>query len=93
MVTIKMTELFVSANPRVNSGISPALGGLLADMQDNGLRTPIKVFRHENGLYEVVSGFRRVAAAKEMGWTHIDAEVVAMWPTMTENMVSYPEAY
>lgn len=44
---------------------------LLVDMQINGLRSPIIVL--PDGT--IVSGHQRVAAAKQLGWTEIDAIV------------------
>lgn len=42
-----------------------------------GLQMPIGVFNATDGSYGLVYGFRRLHAAKSLGWSHIDAMLVS----------------
>ena len=47
---------------------------LAQSMQQMGLKQPI-VVQSKNGRFEILIGQRRFYAAKQLGWTHIDARV------------------
>ncbi len=53
-----------------------ALGELAASLKADGLINPIRV-RRRGDDYELVAGFRRVAAARSLGWRHISATLAA----------------
>ena len=53
----------------------PALDELAENMKSVGLLHPIVVRPKPNGLYEIVTGERRVAAAKKLGWFEIPANI------------------
>lgn len=48
---------------------------LKEDMRVNGLLQPIEVAPLQSGMYELVFGFRRYEAARELGWKTIKAVV------------------
>lgn len=48
------------------------LGELAASMKADGLINPVRVVRRADG-WHLVAGFRRVAAARMLDWSHIDA--------------------
>ncbi|AEJ43701.1 ParB/RepB/Spo0J family partition protein [Alicyclobacillus acidocaldarius] len=52
------------------------LQALAADIQENGLIHPIVIRAVEDGRYEILSGHQRVRAAKCLGWSEIEANVV-----------------
>ena len=52
------------------------LDELKQSMQENGLVQPIAVKRRDDGMFELVAGERRLRAARELGWTEIDAHEV-----------------
>ena len=67
---------------------------LLADsMSEEGLKVPITVSEGQNNAYFLRAGFRRVAAARKLGWTFIPAIVLPMntskisehWTNIIEN--------
>lgn len=53
-----------------------ALGELAKSMKADGLINPIRLRQRDDG-YELVAGFRRVAAARSLGWRHISATLTA----------------
>ena len=65
-----------------------ALEQLAEDIKSNGLINPIVVreicFTQE---YEILSGHRRVTAAKKLGWTEIDAHIIFATDTEAANIV------
>ena len=54
--------------------LTTAVGSLAQDIQTRGQTTPIFV-RPQNGQYQIISGFRRFAATKELGRDKILARV------------------
>lgn len=50
--------------------------GILASMARLGLINPITVRETEPGVYEIIAGMHRSAAATELGWESIDARVL-----------------
>ena len=65
-----------------------ALEQLSEDIKSNGLINPIVVreicFTHE---YEILSGHRRVTAAKKLGWKEIDAHIIFATDTEAASIV------
>ena len=65
-----------------------ALEQLAEDIKSNGLINPIVVreicFTQE---YEILSGHRRVTAAKKLGWTEIDAHIIFATDTEAASIV------
>ncbi len=61
----------VKIGKRVRKDIGD-LTNLKASIQKYGLINPIVV----SPLYELISGFRRITAAKELGWKYIEARVM-----------------
>ena len=68
--------------------------GFLADsMSEEGLKVPVTVSEGQNDAYFLRAGFRRVAAARKLGWTFIPAIVLPMntpkisehWTNIIEN--------
>ena len=57
-------------NPRRKLG---HLDELAESMRAYGLLQPVVLRARDNGRYEIVAGHRRVAAARELGWTEIPA--------------------
>jgi ParB family chromosome partitioning protein len=53
----------------------PGLDELAENMKFVGLLHPIVVRAKPSGLYEIVTGERRVAAAKKLGWIEISANI------------------
>ena len=54
---------------------SEFLNELKASLKEDGQWDPILVRPGNNGKYELISGHNRVQAAKEIGWTEIEANV------------------
>ncbi|MBF8376341.1 ParB/RepB/Spo0J family partition protein [Alicyclobacillus mali] len=52
------------------------LQALASDMQENGLIHPIVIRAIGDGRYEILSGHQRVRAARRLGWSDIEANVV-----------------
>src|SRR4051794_19663219 len=52
------------------------IGVLLPSMDWLGLATPILVAEDASGVFTLIAGQHRVAAALLLGWTHIDAFVL-----------------
>ncbi len=50
-----------------------AMKKLVESVKESGLLTPILVFRNEDGEFEVISGHRRLKAAKQAGMTIVPA--------------------
>jgi hypothetical protein len=53
------------------------VGMLIDSFRHAGQTSPILVVREDKGCFRVVCGARRVAAARELGWDHINAVVLA----------------
>lgn len=49
---------------------------LREDMSTRGQTQAVTLVPAENGWYEVADGHRRIASARALGWTHIDAKVI-----------------
>ena len=66
---------------------------LAGSMSEEGLKVPITVSEGPDGTYFLRAGFRRVAAARKLGWTFIPAIVLPMntskisehWTNIIEN--------
>lgn len=52
-----------------------ALAELATSMKKEGLLQPVRLERREDGKFNLVFGFRRLAAAQQLGWTQIRAEI------------------
>lgn len=64
---------------------------LAESMKKWGLIHPITVYQ-EDDKYFVVAGQRRVLAARQLGWSHIDAEIVEKPPdSLTAKGISFSE--
>ncbi len=60
---------------KVKNRIRKDLGNiklLMESMDKNGLINPVVV----NQKYELLSGYRRIIAAKRLGWTEIEARII-----------------
>lgn len=68
---IRIDAITMKARVRKNLG---DLGSLMQSMKQYGLLNPIVV----NQDHELIAGHRRLESAKRLGWTNIDAVVVAM---------------
>jgi ParB family transcriptional regulator, chromosome partitioning protein len=55
--------------------VAPRVGDLVEDIRKNGQQFPIIVRPLEDKGYEVISGYRRVRAIKELGWETVKAIV------------------
>ncbi|MCP4132378.1 MAG: ParB N-terminal domain-containing protein [bacterium] len=66
---IKISEIIIKDRIREDRG---DISGLKASMQKNGLLNPIVV----SDSKELLAGFRRLEAAKELGWEEINCTVV-----------------
>src|SRR5258708_36120916 len=53
----------------------PPSRGLIESLAAEGLLRPLDVRLRDDGTYELVDGSRRLAGAKTLGWTTIDAIV------------------
>lgn len=68
---IRIDAITMRARVRKNLG---DLGSLMQSMKQYGLLNPIVV----NQEHELIAGHRRLESAKRLGWTNIDAVVIAM---------------
>ena len=81
----------VRASPRNPRHKLEGLDELAASLQAYGLLQPV-VVRRVAGVYELIAGHRRLAAAQQLGWPHIAAVVrdetddQAYLLTLTENL-------
>jgi len=81
----------VRASPRNPRHKLEGLDELAASLQTYGLLQPV-VVRRVAGVYELIAGHRRLAAAQQLGWPHIAAVVrdetddQAYLLTLTENL-------
>jgi len=81
----------VQASPRNPRHKVEGLDELAASLDQYGLLQPV-VVRRVNGVYELIAGHRRLAAAKQLGWRQIAAVVRnetddrAYLLTLTENL-------
>lgn len=68
-----------------NPGVDPELGELVASIRDLGLSNPIQVEPREDGRYELIQGWRRLSAYKQLlaetgdrdAWGQIPAGIAA----------------
>lgn len=70
----------INADPKKNSRTTIDQGKideLALTMKREGQLQPIRVEIAPNGRFDLVFGYRRIAAAQKLGWTEIDAEIVA----------------
>jgi ParB family chromosome partitioning protein len=81
----------VRVSPRNPRHAVEGLDELAASLQEYGLLQPV-VVRRVNGVYELIAGHRRLAAARRLGWQQIAAVVrdetddQAYLLTLTENL-------
>jgi ParB/RepB/Spo0J family partition protein len=73
MVQLKTNDIVSTGNVRLEEG---DLNSLILSMSSLGLITPITVQPFGDNQYAVVAGHRRLAAAKRLEWTDIEAYVV-----------------
>jgi len=66
------------------------LDELAQDIQRNGLINPITVMP-SGGKYKLLAGFRRLRAAQSLGWTEIDANLVAPKDAEAAIRIEYSE--
>lgn len=52
------------------------LSELMYSMRDKGQLQPVRVIDLKNGKYDMVFGNRRLIAAKKLGWTQIEAQIM-----------------
>jgi ParB family chromosome partitioning protein len=60
---------------KYDEGYIQALGAML---EDRGQSTPIMVRQMPSGRFELIAGHRRVRAARLIGWSSINASIVAL---------------
>jgi ParB family chromosome partitioning protein len=65
LVSLKISDIHIGARIRQ---VIPDVTSLAVSMQRRGLLQPILVFKKD-----LIAGQRRIEAAKQLGWTHIDA--------------------
>lgn len=63
---LKIADIKIKKRIRKDSG---DLAGLVASLRDHGLMNPVVV----NGSHELIAGYRRLEAARRLGWEHIEA--------------------
>jgi ParB/RepB/Spo0J family partition protein len=74
---IRMEEI-TAGNAHNSRTDEPDIKTLVKSLHENGLILPIAVrFIREDGAYQVIDGHRRFAAAKELGWGFIEANVIS----------------
>jgi len=66
---LEIEEIQISSRIRQDAG---DLSQLKRSIQEVGLITPIIV----NEEYELLSGFRRLEACRQLGWTEIEANII-----------------
>jgi ParB/RepB/Spo0J family partition protein len=72
-------------NHRLDEKDKAAIEDLVQDFSSHGkLLQPIKVFRGIDGRWHPIFGFRRIQAAKRVGWKEIPAQIRASIPTDAE---------
>ena len=71
-IAIELLEVS-DANVR-QQNLMADIDDLAESMNEIGLKQPI-VVQSKNGHYEILIGQRRFSAAKQLGWSHIDARV------------------
>lgn len=49
-------------------------------LRDQGQLTPLAVYRTEDEGLEVIDGFKRLSAARELGWTDLRGRVLDLSP-------------
>ncbi len=67
---LRIDDIVVRNRIRRNLG---DISSLMESMQRHGLLHPVVV----NGSYELIAGHRRLEAAKRLGWTTIEADVMS----------------
>jgi len=75
MILTKIPLNKIKPSPYQTRNDFAKIATLAKNMDENGLQNPPTVRTKENGDFELVSGARRVAAAKLLGWTSIDCFV------------------
>lgn len=66
----------IKANPKANVREANGVESLAASMKKLGQLSPVGVIHTGGGNYDLVFGFRRMAAAKSIGWSKLGAVVL-----------------